>query len=355
VTTPIPTSDEQILFLRRLQRLLSEGSFYATYKFALLLSIADLCIDRIGLDDGGELELATRDIAEKFIQLYWRQAAPYPVPGSSPLVLVQTPGKQTAVIRRLLETREQFGSLPKLRAQKVEWKQLVTQVNATVKMMPLWKLQTIGKKSEPGQDFLYENAGKGNSITLRPGVAYCFRQYYWLLSDLVRGAWLRHVRKFNEASLGDQDLADFLWGTDRANLEKYVKLLKEPQNGNCFYCNRGLGDSIQVDHFIPWSRYPVDLGHNFVLAHATCNNGKSDHLAAEDHLAHWVDFTDTHGEELASEFTSEDLFHDLNTSRHVAAWAYDQLAEVGGKAWAQGGGSNRLFVPLSNGWRSLLT
>jgi hypothetical protein len=35
-----------------------------------------------------------------------------------------------------------------------------------------------------------------------------------------------------------------------------------------------------VDHFIPWSRYPADLGHNFVLAHDRCINAKSDYLAA---------------------------------------------------------------------------
>jgi hypothetical protein len=46
-----PTSDEQIQFLVKLQRLLDEGLFVATYKFALLLSIADLCIEQ-GDDSG---------------------------------------------------------------------------------------------------------------------------------------------------------------------------------------------------------------------------------------------------------------------------------------------------------------
>ncbi len=32
-----------------------------------------------------------------------------------------------------------------------------------------------------------------------------------------------------------------------------------------------------IDHFIPWSRYPIDLGHNFVLAHAGCNSAKAYH------------------------------------------------------------------------------
>jgi hypothetical protein len=37
-----PTSDEQIQFMVHIQRLLDEGLFTASYKFALLLALADL-------------------------------------------------------------------------------------------------------------------------------------------------------------------------------------------------------------------------------------------------------------------------------------------------------------------------
>jgi hypothetical protein len=42
-----------------------------------------------------------------------------------------------------------------------------------------------------------------------------------------------------------------------------------------------------VDHFIPWSRYRLDLGHNYALAHTRCNVDKSDRLAAFDRLKRW--------------------------------------------------------------------
>ena len=57
--------------------------------------------------------------------------------------------------------------------------------------MLLWKLQTIGPER---LDFLYENAQIGTTIELRPGVAYCLRKFYPMVSDLVRGAWVRFVR-----------------------------------------------------------------------------------------------------------------------------------------------------------------
>jgi hypothetical protein len=42
-----PTPDEQIRFLVNLQRLLDEGLFVASYKFALLLSLVDLFVEKV--------------------------------------------------------------------------------------------------------------------------------------------------------------------------------------------------------------------------------------------------------------------------------------------------------------------
>ncbi len=66
-----PTPEFQIRFLTDMQRLLSEGLFVATYKYALLLALADICVEH-GKDDDASLELPTRVIAEKFIRYYWR-------------------------------------------------------------------------------------------------------------------------------------------------------------------------------------------------------------------------------------------------------------------------------------------
>jgi hypothetical protein len=68
---PAPTPAEQIAFLGNIERLLSEGQFVATYKYALLIAIADLAV-QLGSDDGSELQLPLRAIAEQFIELYWR-------------------------------------------------------------------------------------------------------------------------------------------------------------------------------------------------------------------------------------------------------------------------------------------
>ena len=94
-----PTADSQLAFLTKLQRLFAEGDFTATYKFALLISLADLAVE-LGADDGRELMLSTRQIAERFIGLYWKHATPYGTGrvGTRPGVLIQNAGDAQAAI-----------------------------------------------------------------------------------------------------------------------------------------------------------------------------------------------------------------------------------------------------------------
>jgi HNH endonuclease len=58
----------------------------------------------------------------------------------------------------------------------------------------------------------------------------------------------------------------------------------------CFYCDARLGDPArsQVDHFVPWSRYPDDSLDNLVVPDVACNGFKSSSLAAADHVARWA-------------------------------------------------------------------
>ena len=49
---PPPTAHARLTFLRNLRRLLDEGTFTATYRYALLHAIANLCVTRG--DDSGE-------------------------------------------------------------------------------------------------------------------------------------------------------------------------------------------------------------------------------------------------------------------------------------------------------------
>jgi 5-methylcytosine-specific restriction endonuclease McrA len=341
-----PSADAQIAFLRNVQRILSEGSFVATYKYALLHSLADLAILR-GDDSGALLRLSTNEIAERFVELYWLQGVSFQGKGR----LRQNAGRPAAILNRIEDVRNRYrGSLARLRRDVSSWRPLIRDVANTVRVMPLWKLQTVGRSSLP---FLYENVRRGSEIELLPGVAYCLRAHHSLLVDLIRGAWIRYVRRHNAQVLGEgADLYSFLFGQERdAGLfARCAEILREAQQGRCLYCEKTVSAEGQVDHFVPWALYPIDLGHNLVLAHSGCNLRKSDHLAAENHLESWLARTREHGATLEVEFDTANVLYDRAASERIAAWAYAQVETSRGLVWR----SADVMEPLEGRWRSLL-
>jgi hypothetical protein len=118
-------------------------------------------------------------------------------------------------------------------------------------------------------NFPYANAGARNNITLSPEVTFCFRKFHPLISDLVRGAWGRLIREQNLEVLGETaDLTEFLFGSDRILAVGRPVLLDILTPA-----------ATHVDHFIARARYPVDSGHNFVLADSRCSGQKRDRLS----------------------------------------------------------------------------
>lgn len=341
----LPTAEQQLAFLFRIQRILTEGAFESTYKFALLLSLAELAVER-GDDTTETLALDAVDVAEKFIDLYWRQTLPWVPPGGEATRLFQRHGGEAAILVRIARARELAGgSLPQLQTMGAEWRRLVADVAKTIAIMPLWKLQTIGGARE---DFLYPNVGRGRLLRLHGEAVYCLRQFYTLIADLVQTAWVRFVQRLprNQASLGQaRDLRDFLFGSDRAALSRYGRVLMDYQNGRCFYCDRPIR-IVEVDHFIAWSRYPLDLGHNFVGADASCNGEKCDRLPAFDHLARWTQ-RNADGT-LAAELDRAGLPHDRTATERVAAWAYGGAERSNTQLWTRGRNG---LEPLPSDWR----
>lgn len=95
-----PTAQFQLDFFAKLQRIVSEGDFTATYKFALLISLTELAIER-GTDDCASIVGPVGAIAEKFAELYWKQVVPYSATDAVPGMLSQITGDAAAIPNRL--------------------------------------------------------------------------------------------------------------------------------------------------------------------------------------------------------------------------------------------------------------
>jgi 5-methylcytosine-specific restriction endonuclease McrA len=326
-----PSERFQLDFLSYIQRLFDEGEFTATYKYALLMALADLAVER-GRDSGDPLTLNIRDIAGKFVRYYWRQARPY-VNGAERGLLHQNTGAQARIVNLVRDAAAAISQTAEAPYHVIgPGSSLVREVAQTIRVMPLWKLQTLNGQAET---LLYPHTMSRESVVLNPGVSFCFRRFHGLVTRLAQDAWIRFVRNrpANQPLLGEAvDLGAFLFGSERADLDLYRPLLVELQGNACFYCAATLGRS-DVDHFIPWSRYPHDLGHNFVLACAPCNHSKRDLLANRRHRESWERRNEDRGSEMTDWYESRRLPHDLKGTRTVAEWAYAQAAMTGARLW----------------------
>jgi 5-methylcytosine-specific restriction endonuclease McrA len=141
--------------------------------------------------------------------------------------------------------------------------------------------------------------------------------------------------RLNHPILGEgDDLEAFMFETPRQALMVIGDRLRRLLHNHCFYCGTKLHDA-DVDHFVPFSLYPRDLMHNFVLAHPECNRSKSDTLAARIHLEHWLDQITRHDDDLREIGEEAGRIADLESSRAVARWGYSNAASITAQAWVR--------------------
>jgi hypothetical protein len=182
-----PASERvQLEFLTRLQRILGEGQFVASYKYALLLALAELSVERSPAPDGA-LRVELDELADRFITLYWRQVAPF----GGRRMLAQNTGRQASIINRIASFKAASPTLAAARSSP-RWPRLVREVGRLLVEMPLWRLQLAGNER---LDFLYEERLVDRGIILRPGVAACFRVRFPIVQSLIQGGWLAYVQR----------------------------------------------------------------------------------------------------------------------------------------------------------------
>jgi hypothetical protein len=331
MTVDVPSESVQLQFLTKLQRLVEEGQFTATYKFALLSALVDIAVER-GRDDASRLRIPLSAIAEKFAELYWGHTKPFR--GG---VLSQNKGRNIAMLGLLEQIQGQGGTMAEAR-RCAAWRGFLNRVAGLVVDMPLFKLQRL--RNDSHLIFLYEERIQDDAIELLDGVAFCLRQFSGFIRLMVRSAWLGEIRRNarNAYLVGDgTNLEAFLFGDDRVPLGRVRKILLPIQSCRCFYCGQRMDAAAHVDHFIPYALYPGNQAHNLVLAHAGCNGDKSDLLADIPHLERWVDRNHRRGAELAEAMEEQAIVADLAATEGIARWAYHRADEAGALLWIRKG------------------
>lgn len=305
-----------VAFGERMLQLLDESRRVATYKYAVLLALTDLCLEQASALGDPPAAVTTHDLAEKVLELYWPHTAAFD--GKDGLtVLRQNTGGQAEILSAIGAFRERHAADPSEPVSRArhrapdQYERLVRTVEWKLIEMPLPKLQRLGNAES---HFLYQ-IGWDDSvrrrdteapsfdprIRLQPAVGAHLIRLSGLLRPLIQRGWSAMVAQLNPAATDEARLQDFLFGALRISLAPVRADLRELQNNRCFYCDERLEGGTDVDHFVPWARYPDNGIENLVVAHRTCNGDKSDFLAASGHVRRWSDRFAMSGQSRASE------------------------------------------------------
>lgn len=315
-------------FLEKLLQVLAQGGFSATYKYAVLLGLIDLCVEA-----GRPPSLVTtRQLARRVVELYWPQVRPFP---GLQRVLDQNRGSMGRIPASVCSFRRAHPDLvspPREGpAAPAGYDALLDEVEWKLIEMPLPRLQRVGGGEErflyllPWQEGVPEGrvrryqrgdgAAFDNRVLFRPGAAEALVALAAVVRPLVQQQWMVMVRAIN--GLPEAELDAFLFGAERASLSTLQRPLRALQGGRCFYCEGSLSSArAQVDHFLPWSRYPDDGLDNLLLAHEHCNRHKLHFLADLDFARRWRD-------------RSHDQTHLLDEIASGARWPRDRARTFG--------------------------
>lgn len=333
------------LLIERLLRVIDEGRRTATYKLALLIGIIDTAATM-----PNETELPTRAIAERVLELYFPQTRSYVDRNGVTFMPRQISMKSStalAAVERLRVTGDAMRcrSIDEVaRRAPRDYGRALDVVEDTFVRYPIPLLQTVGATPIP---FLYaidwaEGTGlaslrtsQGDRIRLLDGVADRLVVLGPMLRPLIEHHWTQDVARWTRITTEDEQLRSHLFGRERAAFPKaLVGGLLDLQDGSCFYCGARLDKRVEVDHFLPWSRWPNDAVENLVLDDR-CNSAKSDHLAAPTHLESWRQRLDVHHADLADLATTSRWTSSLDRSRALAQTTYQHLA-IGTPLWLHG-------------------
>ena len=281
--------------------LVDSGRKSATYKLATLLALIDVVTAKTRIDDPSPGIVSGREVGRRVIELYWPQTADY---RGHPL----RQSAQNDIPAKLARWRQIHGLEPEAsledarRAKPDEWLQLEADLVGIVIGMPLAKLQRFGDGRHAAEErFIYQfgwrdevkpktvaRADFDDSLILQPRVGKWLVQLAPLLRPLVQTKWAALVARQNQDVVDIHQLDEFLFGATRISLDRVRAPLVEAQHGRCFYCRLPMR-AAEVDHFLPWSRYPDNTLDNLVAAHRTCNGAKSASIAALEHLEAWCE------------------------------------------------------------------
>ena len=303
----------------QIERVLSLGQMSSTYKLAVLRGLVDFVIEHPAREaQNGFHFIPVVELARRVLTFYW---------GPSLLGIAQGPSGNPPVIPRAvndLATSDLV--IPGVMGRSVEGgfaagelvlnapdlpRQVVTtlvKVRHTLLAHPFQYIHNVDGETEqlfslwtaegisPGAPYEeHRKAAQSGGRKLRGAtnwleliarepchVVLSARSYeeiaelrYWL-RDAIIIRWVRQCERFSGkgASVPVHAFELFPLERDNGRVAQLKQLYLDLGEQRCLYSGNALGRTFDLDHLLPWSRFPVNLFWNMVPATAKVNRGR---------------------------------------------------------------------------------
>jgi hypothetical protein len=263
------TAPSGAAFGEKLLQLLDEGQFTATYKFAVLLGLTELCLEHDAAPSASLALTTARSRRRSSTSTGRRPLLRWPQRDET---LVQNRGGQAEIVSAICRFRERFGGdpgEPLWRARTCvpeRYERLVRRVEWKLIEMPLPRLQVVGNTENR---FLYEIGwdtrvrrqdveieGFDGHIHLLPGVADNLIRFSGLLRPLIQRAWAGMVAGINRDATDEARLQEFLFGASRVASIRFATS-EAASEQPLLLCDKRMHGPVDIDHFIPGRVMPT--------------------------------------------------------------------------------------------------
>jgi 5-methylcytosine-specific restriction endonuclease McrA len=256
--------------MQTVTRVVDWGLKTNSYKLALLRSLVVIA----GRSSPGHLRVTRLELAECFVQLYWRLALLFRVRQAT------VPDKDPVVMR--LIRREQlelsFSNAMGVHKYRQNYPARYQQLIATVARQAfddvLPRFHTVHKRVT--QPLLYRL--EGNDLIIDEAACHFLRSNARCVDLLAIAGWVAFTEQFTSAPKLEGAVAT------RKQLTPYRMFLGDICGFICFYCGTHVPTNAPVDHVVPWAFVAEDKVWNLVIACESCNGQKSSSIASPDFI-----------------------------------------------------------------------
>ncbi|WP_419910796.1 HNH endonuclease [Candidatus Poriferisodalis sp.] len=351
--------------------ILDRAAMTGTNKLGLLLTLLDLAPTL----DGDAATISPIRVAERYLEIHWEHVRPY-----QGVTLRQSSARKergdgttaddTTVMQevhrlRTLLTERRRGDLRdkplefvKRSIERLEWhsdweeasETALARVRASLLKNPVRLLQQLPGNPDP---FLYDSPSGREGLTLLPGVAESLTRFAGILRPLIEFRFAQEVVRINHETLNlpVDDVYSHLFGHERIMPpQKMRERLVQIQQGRCIFTGASLptaGDSLELDHVVPWSRARLSQVENFLMTTRSVNSTKSDSMLGPAAIERWLRHLDANSAAIRDCAHEHNWPSNLHSVRQVVLHMYEALDATTG-VWE----FDRGIQPLGNDGKS---